>query len=67
MAIKQQRQLAILSNLTIICSYRSSCIDLPVALVDCMVEGCVSRLHHVCKGGYVAMHDIDIGGAEDFS
>ena len=47
-----------------VCSYRSSCLDLPVALVDCMVEGCASRLHHVCQGGYVAMHEIDIGRAE---
>ena len=47
-----------------VCSYRSSCLDLPVALVDCMVEGCVSRLYQVCQGGYVDMHYIDIGGAE---
>ena len=35
-----------------------------MALVDCQVEGCASRLHPVCQGGYVAMHEIDIDGAE---
>ena len=47
-----------------VCYYRSSFLDLPVALVDCQVEGCASRLHHFCQGGYVAMHDIDLDGAE---
>ena len=46
------------------CSYRSSCLGLPVALVDCHMKGCESRLHHVCQGGYVAMHDIKLDGAE---
>ena len=35
-----------------------------MALVDCQMEGCASRLHHVFQGGYVAMHDINIDGAE---
>ena len=51
-------------NPTMVCSYRSFCIDLPVALVDCQVEGCFSRLHHVCQGGYVLLNDIDFDGAE---
>ena len=46
------------------CSYHSSCLDLPVALVDVNMKGCDSRLHHVCQGGYVAMHEIDLDGAE---
>ena len=47
-----------------VCSYRSSCLDLPVALVDCQMKGRESRLHHVCQGEYVAMHAINIDGAE---
>ena len=46
------------------CSYRSYCLDLPVALVDFQMKGCESRLHHVCQGGYVAMHDLELDGAE---
>ena len=47
-----------------VCSYIYYCIDLPVALVDCHMEGCASRLHHICQGEYVAMHEIDLDGAE---
>ena len=47
-----------------VCSYCCSCIDLNVVLVDCQMKGCKSRLHHVCQGEYVAMHEIDIDGAE---
>ena len=47
-----------------VCSYRSSCIGLPVALVDCQMKGCESRLHHLCQGGYVAMHEIELDGSE---
>ena len=36
-AIKQQRQLTNLTNMTMVCSYHSSCLDLPMALVDCPV------------------------------
>ena len=35
-----------------------------MALVDFQMEGCASLLHHVYKGGYVAMHEIDLGGEE---
>ena len=35
-----------------------------MALVDFHTEGCESRLHHLCKGGYVAMHEIDLDGVE---
>ena len=42
------------------CFYRSYCLDLFVALVDCQVEGCASHLNHVYQGGYVAMHKIDL-------
>ena len=45
-------------------SYHSSCINLPVALVDCQVEGCAARLYHVYQGEHVAMHDINIYGSE---
>ena len=34
-----------------VCSCRSSCLDLPVALVDFQMKGCESRLRHVCQGG----------------
>ena len=47
-----------------VCSYRSSCIDLPVALVDCQMKGCEYLLHYVYQGEYVTMHDIDIDGVE---
>ena len=47
-----------------VCSYLSSCLDLNVAIFDCQMKGCESRLHHVCQGGYVALHAIDIEGAE---
>ena len=51
-------------NPKMVSSYRSYCIDLPVALVDCHTKGWESRLHHVCQGYYVAMHVIDLDGAE---
>ena len=63
-AIKQQWRSKITVNPKIVCSYRSSCLDLLVALVDCRMRGCGSRLHHVCQGEYVAMHEINIDGAE---
>ena len=47
-----------------VCSYRSSYLDLPVALVDFQVECCPSRLHPVCQGVYVAMNEIDLDGGE---
>ena len=47
-----------------VCSYRSSCLDLPVALVACNTKGCELRLHHVCQGEYVAMHEIKLGVSE---
>ena len=47
-----------------VCSYGSSCVDLPVALVDFQMKGFELRLHHVCQGEYVDMHDIDLDGAE---
>ena len=47
-----------------VCSYRFSFLDLPVALFYCQVKGCELRLHHVCQGEYVAMHAINLDGAE---
>ena len=47
-----------------LCSYRYSCIDLPVVLVDFQVEGCPSCLYHIFQGEYVAMNEIDIDGGE---
>ena len=35
-----------------------------MALVDCQMKGCESRLHHVCQGGYVAIHEIKLNGSE---
>ena len=51
-------------NPKMVCSYRSSCLDLPVALVDFQMKVCESRLHHVCQGEYVAMHEIKLDRAE---
>ena len=51
-------------NTKMVCSYRYSCIDLTLALVGFQVEGCPSRLHHVCQGGYVLLNDIDFNGEE---
>ena len=45
-------------------TYRSSCLGLPVTLVDCQMKGCESRLHHVCQGEYVDMHEIKLDGSE---
>ena len=63
-AIKQQQRLTNLTNLTMVCYHCSSFLYLPVALVDCQVEGCPSRLHHICQGGYVVWNYIDFDGAE---
>ena len=53
-----------MTNPKMVCSYRYSCLDLPVALVDCQVGGFPSRLHHVCQGEYVAMNEINLDGGE---
>ena len=63
-AIKQQWRSTIMVNPKMVCSYRSSCLDLSVALVDCQMKGRELRLHHVCQGEYVAMHDIELDGVE---
>ena len=42
----------------------SSCIDLPVLLVDFQVEDCPSRLQHICQGKYVLLNDIGFDGAK---
>ena len=47
-----------------VCSYRCSCLDLPVALVYCQMKGSESRLYHLYQGGHVAMHEIDIDRAD---
>ena len=47
-AIKQQRGSTIMVNLKMVCSYRSSCIDLHVELVDCQMKGVELSLHHIC-------------------
>ena len=44
--------------------YCYSCIDLPVALVDCKVEGFHLRLNHVYQGEYVLLNYIDFDEAE---
>ena len=49
--IKQQQQLANLTNPAILCSYYSSFIYLTVALVDFLVEVRPSLLDHICQGG----------------
>ena len=47
-----------------LCSHRSSCIDLPVAFFYCHVEGFPSCFHHICQGGYVVLNCIGFYGAE---
>ena len=47
-----------------VCSYLSSCLELPVALVDFQMKGCELGLRHVCQRGYVEMHEIDLDGSE---
>ena len=51
-------------NPKMVCSYRYSCLELPVAFVDFQMKGCESRLHHVYQGGYVDMNAIDLDGME---
>ena len=53
-----------LTNLTLVCSYRSSCLDFSVALVECQVEGCSRRLHRVCWGEYMLLKGFDFDGGE---
>ena len=53
-----------MANLKMLCSCRSYCLDLPVALVDFQMKGCELCLHHVCQGEYVAMHYINLDGAQ---
>ena len=47
-----------------VCSYYSSCLELPLALVDFQIKGYDSRLHHVYQGEYVDIHEIDLDRAE---
>ena len=47
-----------------VCSYCFSCLELSVALVDFQMKGFVLRLYHVCQGEYVAMHEINLDGAD---
>ena len=47
-----------------VCYYRHSCLDLPVALFDFHMGGCALCLYHVCQENYVAMHDINLDRAE---
>ena len=35
-----------------------------MALVDFQMKGYDLCLHHVCQGGYMAMHEIDLDEAE---
>ena len=63
-AIKQQQGLAILAKRAMVYYYHSSCLGLPVVIVDCQVEGFIYHLKHVWQGGYAAMHEINIYGAE---
>ena len=53
-----------MKNTAMVCSYRSSCIELPVALVGCQMEGIPLLLDHVCQVDYVVLNYIDFEGAE---
>ena len=57
--MKNLTNLTNMINMTMVRYYRSSCIDLPVALVGCQVEGRPSRLNQFCQGEYVIFYDID--------
>ena len=63
-AIKQQQQSTITADPKMACSYRSSCLGLHVALFGWQMKGSELRMHHVCQGGYVAMHEIELDGSE---
>ena len=54
----------IMVNPKMMCSYRYSCLDFPVALFNCHMKRCESFLYHVCQGGNVDMHDINDDVAE---
>ena len=56
-ATKKQWQLTILKNLTMVFSYSSYFIDLPVVLIDCQVEGCLWRLYQNFQWEYVTLKD----------
>ena len=47
-----------------VCSYSSSCLDLPVALVNFQVKVLPLSLYQVCQGYYVLLNDIDFEGGE---
>ena len=51
-------------NPTMLCSYRSYFLDVPVALVNCKAEVFPSHLLHVCQGGYVVLNCTDFDRAE---
>ena len=51
-------------NMTMVCSYRYFCLELPLKIVDCQVEGLPLILHRVCQGEYVILYDIDFEGGE---
>ena len=55
---------SILVNPKMVRYYHFFCLGLHVTLVDFQMEVCASCLHHVWHGGCVAMHEIDLGGAE---
>ena len=61
-AIKHQRQLTTLTNPTMVCPCRSYFLDLPLDVVDFIVEGCHKRLHYVFQGEYVLLNHIDFDG-----
>ena len=53
-----------MTNPMMVCYYRSSCLYLPVALVDFQVDSFSLRLHHVFKEGYAVLNDIYFDGSE---
>ena len=62
-AIQQQRRLTIMANPKMVCSCRSSCLDLLVVLVGCQMKGRESGLHHVYQEEYLDIHEIYLDGA----
>ena len=53
-----------MKNMTMVCSYRSSRIDLPVAIFDFQTEGCPFLMYQDCQRKYVILNSIYFERAE---
>ena len=46
------------------CTYGSSCLGLPVLLVDCQVDVYLWWLHHMCQGEHESLKGVERDGPE---